>query len=168
MDRLKLFLPILGLTVCLSMTACSSFSRGTQRPGYFLTVSYSSGGNGPIVYDLYFYGDGRLELDGFGVDPPWRSKLTLRESTRLTELLESRGFEEARAIAEARDYHSGCCDMEDVVVEYRGRRLDFPCGEEAPKALQDLRMLVNDIAGSHFRLWGFIHHDCLVGKEELR
>jgi len=165
---MKPFLPILGLAVCLSMTACSSIPASTPRPGYFLTVSYSSGGQGPLVYDLYFYGDGRVELGGFGVDTPWRSRLTLRESTRLTEILESRGFEEARAIAEARDYHRGCCDAEDLVVEYRGR-LDFLCYEKAaPKAIQDLGTLVNEIAESHFRQWSFIARDCLVGKEERR
>jgi hypothetical protein len=164
---MKLFLPILGLTVCLSMTACSSVPRSTPRPGYFLAVSYSSGGDPPFTESyLYFYGDGRLELDDQFGSEPWRSRLTLRESTRLTEILESRGFEEARAIAEARDYHRGCCDAEDLVVEYRGR-LDFLCDEKAaPKAIQDLGTLVNDIAESHFRQWSFIAHDCLWGREE--
>jgi hypothetical protein len=160
---MKLFLPILSLTVCLSMTACSSVPPSPPRHGYFLTVSHSSGGDGPIVSDLYFYGDSRLELDAFG-EEPWRSKLTPLESRRLTELLESRGFEEA----EDRNYPGDCCDVEDIAVRYRGHALIFPCGGEAPKALQDLGALVNDIAWSHFRLWSFIPHDCLVGKEERR
>lgn len=151
------------------MTACSSAPPGTPRPGYFLTVSYSSGGDPPFTESyLYFYVDGRVELGGFGV-APWRSRLTLRESTRLTEILESRGFAEAEAVVEARDYGRGCCDAEDLEVEYRGRRLDFPCGEfTAPKALQDLGALVNDIAESHFRQWHFISQGCLVEREERR
>jgi hypothetical protein len=167
MDRMKLFLPILGLAVCLSMTACSSIPASTPRPGYFLTVSYSSGGQGPLVSNLYFYGDSRLELDAFG-EEPWRSKLTPLESRRLAELLESQGFEETQASIEGRDFPWDCCDLEDIAVRYRGHAVLFPCGEEAPKALQDLGTLVNDIAWSHFRYWSFIPSDCLVGKEKRR
>ena len=144
--------------------ACSNLPRYAPPPGHFLAVYHSSGGPAPVVETLYVYDDGRLVLNPGDRAAYWKSNLTPFESRRLREALDSQAMEEIRAAAKAIGYEEGCCDQEDVAVEYHGLVLAFPCGEaETPAALRDLGKLLNDIASSHFEIRSFIPAGCFEG-----
>jgi hypothetical protein len=141
--------------------ACSNLSQHTPPSGHSLVVYHSSGGPAPIVQTFYAYSDGRVVLSLGDQTTYWKSNLAPFESRRLHEALANPAMEEIRAAAEASGYVSGCCDMEDFVVEYRGLVLAFPCGEPVTSgALRILGSLVNDIARDHFIAGNFIPTSC--------
>jgi len=145
--------------------ACSNLSQHTPPSGHSLAVYYSSGGPAPFLQALYAYSDGRVVLSLGDQATYWKSNLAPVESGRLHEALANPAIEEIRAAAEARGYVSGCCDMEDVVVEYRGLVLAFPCGEPVTSgALRILGALVNDIVRDHFIVGDLIPTSCFESE----
>lgn len=146
-------LSVVVLVVALCSFGCASTSPTSDSSPFVLHLDYRNGGDGPLVFALSFFEDGRARLDSPRGKTRWA---TLGESDRaaLTALRTSEPFSSAVEQLRASGPPFACCDAREVGIyespASQPAALRFDKLGTMPEALLELVRMSNRLGKKYF------------------